>query len=637
LNAIHGCPHLVRISEQADHLKVCPANVITCTMSWNRGALARHDRPLFLAGLDKNIDGNYPGIMNVSDNSGISTNKIEISEISSRRTQHLDVALATRDQESLFKYIHTATEGSIWPICHNPYVHNLDAINVNSITERSMSENTRFTESMQSARLSESNGLTNSIDSLQAFENAYSSYMKSSNHSNSEYQDSSAQANSIQDNSIFDNSAFDNSDSVNNSVVLQDFSSSKNKIVSTPSISSTIHHPVPTNPLFWQRVDFRPKQFVSRGTDPMLEIPLNKQDTRNFVTQTTSDYSLLGPEACLYDVDFCERFFRMIGCDNIQHTFNPRWTRGHRTFEASAQTFPYPAVVLKTDILSGPVSAAPMIDSADTNLTQPPISNPRPDATNLRLGIGMIVESESDCRNKNKLRFICAQEMRRDEYQSHYKNVHGDIHSHLNGWFEQRCPFSAYGCTYSKVRLQPNGGKDVILHDSELGCFACTANNENEESVVSNKSQINFQTLPNYILMNIFSKLDSYTMNQMTKTSKRCRFMAMNFLHTKGIVSREWRKTKLIKQAQSLKVGGEVWRRARPKWKFSHCFDLIEDWKISEASLSMGDHMLNGCEYAKKARESFFEEYSRPIKLCGVIPEWSEEDEEVVWVSSDEN
>ena len=352
LNAIHGCPHLVRISEQADHLKVCPANVITCTMSWNRGALAKHDRPLFLAGLDKNNDGNYPGIVNTGDDSGISTHKIKISEISSRRTQHLDVALATRDQENLFKYIHTATEGSIWPICHNPYVHNLDAINVNSITERSMSENTRFTESMQSARISESNGLTNSIDSLQAFENAYSSYMKSSNYSNSEYQDSSAQANSVQDNSAIDNSAFDNSDSVNNSSILQDFSSSKTKIKddSAPSISSTIHHPVPSNPLFWQRVDFRPKQFVSRGTDPMLEIPLNKQDTRNFVTQTSSDYSLLGPEACLYDVDFCERFFRMIGCDNIQHNFNPRWTRGHRTFEASAQTFPYPAVVLKTDI-----------------------------------------------------------------------------------------------------------------------------------------------------------------------------------------------------------------------------------------------------------------------------------------------
>merc|ERR1719483_511460 len=116
--------------------------------------------------------------------------------------------------------------------------------------------------------------------------------MKSSNHSNSEYQDSSAQANShgnfsINDNSVFGNSAFensnfDNSGSVNNFSTCPD-SKNPNSIIS--SISSTIHHPVPTNPQFWQRVDFRPKQFVSRGTDPMLEIPLNKQDTKNFVTQ----------------------------------------------------------------------------------------------------------------------------------------------------------------------------------------------------------------------------------------------------------------------------------------------------------------------------------------------------------------
>ena len=213
------------------------------------------------------------------------------------------------------------------------------------------------------------------------------------------------------------------------------------------------------------------------------------------------------------------------------------------------------------------------------------------------------------------------------------------MHSHLNGWFEQRCPFSAYGCTYSKVRLLPNNGDDVILHDSELGCFACT---ENQEHAKFGQSKFtDFENLPNFILFKIFSKLDSYTMNQMTKVSKRCRFMAMNCLHTKGIVSREWRKVKLIEQAKSLKVGGEVWRRARPKWKFSHCFEGIENWKISDESLAISNHIMHNCEYAKQARNSFFEEYSRPIRLCKDSVVYDEvenyvDEEEVVYISTDE-
>ena len=333
LNAIHGCPHLVKISEQAEHLKVCPANVIVCTMSWNRGALARHDRPLFLAGLENECNSEVQKTNNFEKFEKKPETTPKINKLDPRRTHHLDVALATRDQESLFKYIHTQTEGSIWPICHNPYVHNLDAINVNSITE-----------STRQTTLNSITEMTNSVDSLQAFENAYSSFIKSSNFSNSDsyrentsscnYIDSSIQADN--NSSVFDEFSTPKSDKNN---------SSNSNETSIPAISATIYHPTPK--MFFSKA-FKPKQFVSRGTDPMLEIPLTKQDT-----QMMSDYSLLGPEACLHDVDFCERFFRMIGCDNTQHNFNPRWTRGHRTFEAAAQTFPYPAVVLKTDIQNG--------------------------------------------------------------------------------------------------------------------------------------------------------------------------------------------------------------------------------------------------------------------------------------------
>lgn len=45
-----------------------------------------------------------------------------------------------------------------------------------------------------------------------------------------------------------------------------------------------------------------------------------------------------------------------------------------------------------------------------------------------------------------------------------YRNVHSDIQTSLSGWFEQRCPLSYLGCTYSQRRFQPSTHKATVSY-----------------------------------------------------------------------------------------------------------------------------------------------------------------------------
>jgi len=105
--------------------------------------------------------------------------------------------------------------------------------------------------------------------------------------------------------------------------------------------------------------------------------------------------------------------------------------------------------------------------------------NPLSPTTNFRLPIALQhilaldlnIESIAPycAKPKSMYTFICAQPFRRDEYASHFGNVHGDIHSGLNGWLEARCPLALYGCTYSVLRLNPHGG--CVRFSSVLDSF----------------------------------------------------------------------------------------------------------------------------------------------------------------------
>ncbi|XP_046581681.1 F-box only protein 30-like [Haliotis rubra] len=81
--------------------------------------------------------------------------------------------------------------------------------------------------------------------------------------------------------------------------------------------------------------------------------------------------------------------------------------------------------------------------------------------------------------------FLCAQEFRRDEYAWHFKNVHNDIQSCLNGWMEQRCPLAYLGCTFSFRRFQPSKHGVSIVHSALLESYGLAETVESNVSITT--------------------------------------------------------------------------------------------------------------------------------------------------------
>ncbi len=76
------------------------------------------------------------------------------------------------------------------------------------------------------------------------------------------------------------------------------------------------------------------------------------------------------------------------------------------------------------------------------------VSSPAAPAPPLLATLGLDLSIECLPRYQHKPKsmytFVCAHDFRRDEYPSHYRNWHSDIHGGLDGWLEQRCPLARY-------------------------------------------------------------------------------------------------------------------------------------------------------------------------------------------------
>lgn len=249
------------------------------------------------------------------------------------------------------------------------------------------------------------------------------------------------------------------------------------------------------------------------------------------------------------------------------------------------QTFTFPAALLVTNTRVGDMASASACDHA-----APQLSYPSPCHT-LRLGLdlkalGVDVAAYNRClpsnpRHQHTFPFVCGQSFRRDQFSSHFTNVHGDIHAGLNGWMEHRCPLAYYGCSFSQRRFYPANAQAKVVHDRHLKSFGiqpCP-----QVKFTSASQPVQFSELPTEILWHIARFLDSFSLCQLSLVSRTMRDVCASLLQSRGIVELRWERRHSV--AVSWQVKNKVWR-------FSTAFSPVSSWGFTNVP-SMSDHLKN--------------------------------------------
>ncbi|XP_028321535.1 F-box only protein 40 isoform X2 [Gouania willdenowi] len=232
-------------------------------------------------------------------------------------------------------------------------------------------------------------------------------------------------------------------------------------------------------------------------------------------------------------------------------------------------------------------------------------------------GLYVHVEEESVTRRHNRtcsaFSYMCGQHFRRDEFPSHFRNVHSDIQASLCGWFQQRCPLAYLGCTFTQARFRPAGHlatikfcKDVntfILQPQVMTPLPCGG----EKPVGSQREGFYdpdpLSELPLEILRLIIDYLDSFALSQLSQVSHLMRQVCATLLQQRGMVSLKWEK-------KTCPDGRISWECPQKVWKFSSVFSTVDRWSFSSAP-SMSDHLKSCVFYQRKGRRD-------PVALVGL-------------------
>ncbi|XP_061105290.1 F-box only protein 40-like [Conger conger] len=219
-------------------------------------------------------------------------------------------------------------------------------------------------------------------------------------------------------------------------------------------------------------------------------------------------------------------------------------------------------------------------------------------AANRALKLHVQIHAECVTNRHNKVSsaftFLCGHFYRRDEFPSHFKNVHLDIQSGLNGWFEQRCPLAYLGCTYSQKRFQPSTHRAIVTYNQVLSTF--TLRPEVSPSlyqgirtvIPERKRARNFDSLsrlPFEVLVHIASFLDSFTLYQLALVSRLMRDVCEALLQVRGMVSLKWEK-------KTYTHGRSSWKSRKKVWQFSNLSSAVERWSFDNNIPSMAQHLM---------------------------------------------
>uniref|UniRef100_A0A8C8F8Y1 F-box only protein 30 n=1 Tax=Oncorhynchus tshawytscha TaxID=74940 RepID=A0A8C8F8Y1_ONCTS len=254
------------------------------------------------------------------------------------------------------------------------------------------------------------------------------------------------------------------------------------------------------------------------------------------------------------------------------------------------QTFSFPSAILATNTMVGDIASASACDHAS-----PQLSNPSP-FHSLRLDLVLECVARYQTKQRTMFTFVCGQLFRRDEFSSHFKNVHGDIHAGLNGWLEHRCPLAYYGCTYSQRRFCPSVQGSRIIHDRHLGSFGVRPDmppQYGDKTLPRNACRFgstcdHLTSLPFELQQYVASFLDGFSLCQFSRVSRTMRDVCGSLLQSRGMVVLLWENTRRPDGSSSWQIQNKVWR-------FSTAFGTVKEWKFANIT-SMADH-LKKCKF----------------------------------------
>uniref|UniRef100_A0A8D0BWL2 F-box protein 40 n=1 Tax=Salvator merianae TaxID=96440 RepID=A0A8D0BWL2_SALMN len=600
-NSVYGCPLTMARFKAAKHLQVCPASIVSCSMQWNRWP--RLDSEAIL----------HENIMKEEPNE-----------------ECLDVALALRDQNILFNSLKMA---ELFPECkevldeetaENDVFWGDEA--VSSRLAQSGGENAEAEELSQEERdrlAKEAEGLD--LCGYKAWENMFSK----------EY--TACKLTGIQADSVKSQSGSSGRGQAESHSSGQTSSSNVEEKKSDEAISmgenAEEQAPAQVN-LAAEKTGFAPWQdgvlerlkaevpigdynmyLVHHGrmlihfgqmaacTPKEKDFVYGNLEAQEVKTVTTFrvPVSYCGKRARLGDALAHKKPSKSITVDTSELGINPEDLPKSNTVEVTL------LCALEKELRGHVISATNSTDALYVdfgtqtyNFAMEPFSSTAVladvlDAENppdLRLQLCSESVTQRHNKSNSAFTFSCNHVFRRDEFPSHFKNVHTDIQSSLDGWFQRRCPLAYLGCSFVQYPWCLSGQKSSITYNQHLQTFAVKPQVDpmlletkkyNLTRGHVRKEIDSLSSLPLEILKYIAGYLDSFSLSQLSQVSVQMRDICATLLQERGMVVLLWEKKRYSH-------GGTSWRVRRKIWKFSSLFSTVNNWQFSGIP-SMAEHL----------------------------------------------
>ncbi|KAK5868961.1 hypothetical protein PBY51_009929 [Eleginops maclovinus] len=603
LNVNYGCPLTMLRHRLAKHLEVCPASVVCCSQEWNRWPVSENDLAFY---------------RNVSENH--------------QTERNLDVAMAFRDQELLFRSIKMK---NVFPELmeeNGAYQNVQTGINNPADEATCSSDSCGFQEigwrTEEELSQEELNALAKSgeVDGVQN----YSSWEKMFNKEQGGCKQTVKNVNKSKEKG----SAKEKHKSSHCQVKTRDSHPSQEIACASQSMEGSTGF-APWQDGILERlgreltlaefnrylvhngamlISFgqlpactpREKDFVYGKLEPIevktvrtFNVPTSYRPKRNYLRDSKQKVKI---NVCVDTADLGVSVKDLPKCDEISATLLQsleKELKGHLISQSAGSDGFYVDIGTQTyNFASSPFK--PDATLADVVADKPP-------------SLCVQVNAESVTRRHNKassaFTYICGHFFRRDEYGSHFRNVHSDIQASISGWFQQRCPLAYLGCTFTQTRFQPAGLQATVKFCQDVSAFVlqpedptllCEDGNTFSRQRNASHNQDPLSILPLEILQLIAGYLDSFTLSQLSQVSHLMRGVCATLLQERGMVSLKWKK-------KTYSHGGSSWRCRKKVWEFSSLFSSVDRWSFSN-NPSMSDH-LKTCAFYQR------EEHTEPVAL----------------------